>query len=78
MYARCMSQTTIRVSDAQRDALARVAAERRETMAEALARLIWEHDCVESLARLERDPEALADYEAETDELGDAATEVTG
>lgn len=71
-----MSQTTIRVEATHRDALARVAAERHETLDAALARLIWEHDCMESLARLEGDPLAFADYERETDLLGNAATEV--
>lgn len=71
-----MSQTTIRVDTTHRDALARVAAERHETLDAALARLVWEHDCRESLAAVEADPEALADYENETDLLGNAATEV--
>lgn len=62
---RCMSQTTIRVDTTRRAALARVAAERHETMDEALDRLIWEHDCAESLARLDADPVALAEYQAE-------------
>lgn len=69
-------QTTIRVEATQRDRLARVAAEHDETMGQALDRLIWEHECRESYARLAADDEALADYEAETDRLGNAATEV--
>lgn len=77
MYVGCMSQTTIRVDSTRRDALARVAAERPgDTMDQALARLVWEHDCRASLARLETDPQALADYETEQHHLGDAATEV--
>lgn len=69
-------QTTIRVDGTQRDALARIAEERKESLDAALKRLIWEHDCTGSLARLEGNSQALADYEAETDELGNAATEV--
>lgn len=73
---RRMSQTTIRVDTAQREALARIAAEHNESQDAALRRLIWEHDVAASLARLEADPEALADYQAETDALGNAAVEV--
>jgi hypothetical protein len=71
-----MSDTTIRVDTTRRDALARMAAERNESMDAALRRLLWEHECLESLARLDADPEALADYQAESDALGNAATEV--
>jgi len=71
-----MPQTTIRVETTQRDALARVAAERNETLGEALKRLVWEHDCKTSLERLEADPEMLADYQAEAEMLANAATEV--
>lgn len=76
-YAEGM-QTSIRVDVAQRDALARVAAERQESQDQALRRLIWEHDCATSLARLEADPVALYDYEVETGLFGNAATEVDG
>lgn len=71
-----MSHTSIRVEVSHRDALARVAAERNETLDGALRRLLWEHDCMASLARLDADPEALADYERESALFGDAATEV--
>lgn len=72
-----MSQTTIRVETARRDALARIAAERRETLDGVLRRLVWEHDCMTSMRRLEtEDPRALVEYTAETLRLGGAATEV--
>jgi hypothetical protein len=77
MYARGMSQTSIRVETVSRDALARVAAERNETLDQALRRLVWEHEARESRARLDADPEAAAEYDAETDRLGGAATEVS-
>lgn len=75
-YARCMSQTTIRVDTAQREALARVAAERQESQDAALRRLIWEHDCRESIVQLQADPDAYASYLVVTQALGDAAPEV--
>lgn len=71
-----MTQTTIRVDTALRDALARVAAERHETLGGALARLVWEHDCARSLERLQDDPEAYAEHLAEGEALAEAASEV--
>lgn len=76
-YSRRMSKTTIAVQAATRDALTAVCKQLGSTsMDEALRSLIWEHECMESLARLDADPEALADYRRETDLLGNAATEV--
>jgi thymidylate kinase len=77
-YARGMSQTTIRVGVEQRNALARIAADRNVTMDEALRMVLFEHRCRESYARLAADPAAFADYEHESDVLGNAATEVVG
>lgn len=77
MYARCMSQTTIRVQTTQRDALARVAAERNESLDAALRRLLWEHDCMESLARMDADPVGLAEYRAEAEALAEVDVDVT-
>lgn len=71
-----MAQTTIRVETEHRDALARVAAERNETLDQALRRVLWEHDCQVSAARLAADPEAQADYDRETIQLGNSAVEV--
>lgn len=70
-------QTTIRVGTVTRDRLSAIAQQNGdESLDAALTRLIFEHDCVAAMRRLEADPEALADYEAETDALGNAATEV--
>lgn len=77
MYTRCM-QTTVRVSVANRDALADIA--RSElggvSLDEALRVVLFEHRTAAALARLAADPEKLADYRAEAASLTDADASV--
>lgn len=47
-------QTTIRVATSTRDAIARIAADHDETIGEAVARLIREHDAVDAVDRIEQ------------------------
>ncbi len=59
-------QTTIRVEDIQRDALAELARELGGvSLDEALRVLLFRNATIEAVARLERDPQALADYQDE-------------
>jgi len=70
-----MSQTSIRVDTTQRDALARVAAEHQESQDQALRRLIWEHDCMASLAGVD-EVEGLRAEASELAEVDVAVVEV--
>lgn len=47
-------QTTIRVATSTRDAIARIAADHDETLGEALARLVREHDATDAVDRIEQ------------------------
>lgn len=72
-----MAQTTIRVVMSTRDKLRALSARLgAASMDDAVRTLMWEHECREAVDRLEADPEAFADYQAETDMLANAATEV--
>jgi hypothetical protein len=59
--------TTMKVSERNRDELAAIAREELGgvTLNDALHRLLTEHRYLATIARLEADPEALADYQAE-------------
>ena len=66
-------QTSIRVDDATRDALARIAAEDLggTTLDEALRTVLFHYQTIAALERLEGDPEALAEYRREAQALAD-------
>ncbi len=68
-----MTMTTIKVSTSTRDSLRRIAAERGETLDQALAGLAREHDLVDAAERLEQWEAALpAEQQAVTAALADA------
>ena len=63
-------QTSMRVSSESRDHLARIAADELGgvSLDEALRIVLFRHDVAVSVARLEADPEMLADYQREARE----------
>ena len=73
-------QTSLRVSAETRDRLARVAAEDMggSSIEEALRALLFEHESMKAIARLEADRPALADYQREAHEWAELDTAVTG
>lgn len=78
MYALDM-QTSMRVDQANRDALARIAAEELGgvSLDEALRMLLFEHETMRAVARLEADPEALANWQREAREWAELDTGIT-
>ncbi|GAA1376103.1 hypothetical protein GCM10009661_43780 [Catellatospora chokoriensis] len=68
----------MRVSPENRDALARIAADELggASLDEALRVLIWQHQAMAAVARLEADSEALAEYQAEAREWAELDTAV--
>jgi hypothetical protein len=72
-------QTSMRVDQANRDALARIAAEELGgvSLDEALRMLLFEHETMRAVARLEADTEALADWQREAHEWAELDTGVT-
>lgn len=66
-------QTSMRVSAATRDALARIAEKDLGgvSLDEALRIVLFEHQSLAALARLAADPEAAGAYRAEAAELAD-------
>lgn len=71
-------QTSIRVEKGNRDALARIASEDLggATLDEALRVLVFQYETVQAVARLEADPEALADYQREARDLAEVDVQV--
>jgi ribosomal protein L12E/L44/L45/RPP1/RPP2 len=76
---RCM-QTSMRVSVEARDALARIAADELGgvSLDEALRIILCQHETAAAVARLEADPEALADYQREAQEWAELDVRVEG
>ncbi|MTD57765.1 hypothetical protein [Amycolatopsis pithecellobii] len=72
-------QTSMRVDQANRDRLARIAETELggATLDDALGVLLFEHESRRALARLAADPEMADDYLRESSELADVDTEVT-
>lgn len=73
-------QTSMRVTAANRDALARIAATELGgvSLDEALAVVLFEHQSRVALARLAADPEAVGSYLAESAELAEVDVAVEG
>lgn len=73
-------QTSMRVTAANRDALARIAATELGgvSLDEALAVVLFEHQSRVALARLAADPEAAGAYLAESAELAEVDVAVEG
>lgn len=71
-------QTTVRVSKENRDSLARIAEQELGgvSLDEALRVVLFEHETATALARLAADPEAMADYRDEAEEIAEADVEV--
>jgi hypothetical protein len=67
-------QTSIRVTATHRDALAVVAKDVGGSMDDALEVLLFEHRALLDIARLEADPQALADYQREAREWAELDT----
>lgn len=65
--------TTISVSRQTRDRLARIAKDelRGASMDEALKVILFQHESSNAIARLNADPEALADYQHDMADLAD-------
>jgi hypothetical protein len=72
-------QTSMRIDQANRDALARIAAEELggASLDETVRVLLFEHETIKAVARLEADPEALADWQHEAHEWVELDTAVT-
>jgi ribosomal protein L12E/L44/L45/RPP1/RPP2 len=75
----CM-QTSMRVSVEVRDALARIASDELGgvSLDEALRIILFQHQTAAAIARLEADPEALADYQREAQEWAELDVRVEG
>lgn len=73
-------KTTISVSRENRDRLARIAEQELSgaSMDEALRVILFQHETYRDIARLEADPDALADYQAEMSALADRDQVVDG
>jgi hypothetical protein len=74
-----MARTTIAVDSATRDALTAVAKRPggNASLDDALRSLLWEHECRESLARLDADPQLREDYRRESQEWAELDVAVT-
>ena len=72
-------QTSIRVDQSSRDALARIASDEMGgvSMDDALKVLLFEHASLAAIARLEADPEQLAAYQGEAREWAELDTQVS-
>jgi hypothetical protein len=70
--------TTMKVTATTRDALAAIAQQELGgvSLDEALKVLIFEHRVMTAYARLEADPEALAEYQAESAGLAEADVDI--
>lgn len=70
----------MRVSVEARDALARIAADEMGgvSLDEALRVILFQHQAAVAVARLEADPEALADYRREAQEWAELDVRVDG
>ena len=73
-----MQQTTMRVTPKNRDALAKIAADELGgvSLDEALRVLVFEHDTWVALARLQADPVAWAEFQAENAMLAEVDVDV--
>jgi len=71
-------QTSIRVDQANRDALAHIAKDELGgvSLDEALRVLLFHHQTAQAVARLEADPEALAEWQREAREWAELDTAV--
>lgn len=71
-------QTSMRVDQVNRDALARIAAEELggASLDEALRMLLFQHETAKAVARLEANPEALAEWQREAREWAELDTAV--
>jgi hypothetical protein len=70
-------QTSIRVEEATRDELARIARELGGvSLDEALRVVLFRHRTMQAVERLAADPAALADYRAEAHDLAEADVSV--
>jgi len=71
-------QTSMRVSTEVRDALARIAAEEfgGVSLDEALRIVLFQYETAAAVARLEADPDALADYQREAREWAELDVQV--
>lgn len=69
----------MRIDQANRDALARIAAEELggASLDETVRVLLFEHETIKAVARLKADPEALADWQREAHEWVELDTAVT-
>lgn len=74
-----MTQTSIRVSPGNRDALAGIARDELGgvSLDEALRIVLFEHRTAAALARLAADPAALEDYRDEAQELAETDVQVS-
>ncbi|WP_020522932.1 hypothetical protein [Catelliglobosispora koreensis] len=72
-------QTSIRVDQTSRDALAKIANDEMGgvSMDDALKVLLFEHASLAAIAALEADPAALAEYRAEAREWAELDTQVS-
>ena len=72
--------TTIRVEKVNRDALAKIASEEMggASMDDALKVLLFEHESLAAIARLEANPDELAEYQREAREWAELDTAVNG
>jgi len=77
LYIACM-QTSMRVSPANRDALAKIAATELggASLDEALRVLVFEHQSRVGLTRLAADPDAWRQYQAESATLAEVDADV--
>lgn len=71
-------QTSMRVTQETRDALARVASEELGgvSLDEALRTVLFEHETRAALARLAADPQQWAEYQRETKQVAEDGLEV--
>lgn len=78
MHTSCM-QTSIRVDQTSRDALAKIANDEMGgvSMDDALKVLLFEHASIAAIAALEADPATLAEYRVEAHEWAELDTQVS-